>query len=55
MMWKGWADREQRERAVLNFWYACKAQEARLASAEYLWRRPGSPTMEERRAPPNNS
>jgi hypothetical protein len=30
-MWKGWAKREQREQAALDFWYACRAQDARLA------------------------
>ena len=48
-MWKGWDERESRENAMLDFWEACKAQDARLAATEHLWRRPGSPTMEERR------
>jgi hypothetical protein len=25
-MWKGWAKREQREQAALDFWYACKRE-----------------------------
>jgi hypothetical protein len=49
MMWKGWDEREKCENAALDFWEACKRADARLASTEYLWRRPGSPTMEERR------
>jgi hypothetical protein len=53
MMWKGWVKREDRERVALDFWDACKAQDARIAAAiantEYLWRRPGSPTMDEHR------
>lgn len=55
MMWRGWIARDDRERAALNFWYACKAQDARLAASEYLWRRPGSPTMEEHNGPPTDS
>ena len=37
------------EDAALDFWNACKEQDARLADTEYLWRRPGSPTMQETR------
>ena len=48
-------EREKREDAVFAFWDACRAQDARLAAAEYLWRRPGSPTMEERRAAQTNA
>jgi hypothetical protein len=43
-------EREKREDAMLAFWDACKAQDARLATTEHLWRRPGSPTTKERHA-----
>jgi hypothetical protein len=58
MMW--WSEdirleREQREKAAFAFWDACRAQDAYLAATEYLWRRPGSPTMEERRVAQTNA
>ena len=48
-------DHRKREDVALDFWHACKAQDARLAATEYLWRRPGSPTMKERRIIPTDA
>ena len=57
MMWSDdiRREREQREKITLAFWDACRARDARFAATEYLWRRPGSPTMEERRAAQTNA
>jgi hypothetical protein len=57
-MWKGWDERENRENAMLDFWDACVAQDARRRVVKLDTTRGvrGSPpTMEERRVAPTNA